>query len=190
VIKLKRKNNMVKTSEIEKFYYFFPQTVALVGVKRNVMPAAWHTPISAKPPLFGVLISPKRYTYSLLEKETGFTINFLEHSQASLMAKTGSTSGKDIDKLKEFKIKFSSADEVGGMILLDSYATYECEKFAMHEYGDHFLVIGKIVLIHYRKGLINPEGIVDEKKVSPMLYFGKDRYITIDPDTLSIHKRK
>ncbi len=175
---------MYKTTEIEKFYYFFPQTVALVGVQNNLMPAAWHTPISAKPPLFGVLVSPKRYTYMLLEQEKGFTINFLEQSQASLIAKLGSTSGRDINKLEKFKIKFNKADKVNGVILSDSYATFECEKFAMHEYGDHFLVVGKIIQIYFKEGIITEGGIVDEKKISPMLYFGKDRYFTIDPDTL------
>jgi len=56
--------------------------------------------------------------------------------------------------------------------------------------GDHFLVVGKVILIHYKKDLIKPEGYVDEKKVSPTLYFGKDRYVTINPDTLVIHRRK
>ena len=181
---------MNKTSDIEKFYYFFPQTVAVIGVQKNLMPAAWHTPLSAKPPLFGVLVAPKRHTYNLLQQEKGFTINFLEHNQASLIAKIGSTSGRDIDKLKEFRIKFSDADKVNGVILADSYATYECEKSAMHEYGDHFLVVGKIIVIHYREELVQPGGFMDEKKVSPMLYFGKDRYVTIDPDTLSVHERK
>jgi flavin reductase (DIM6/NTAB) family NADH-FMN oxidoreductase RutF len=180
----------VTTAEVSKFYYFFPQTVAVIGVDKNVMPAAWHTPISAQPPLFGILVSPKRYTYSLLDREPSFTVNFLEHSQASLVAQIGSASGRDIDKLVEFNIRTLPAEGVSGVILADSFAAYECEKFAMHEYGDHFLVIGKIVLIHYRDDLMTPEGVVNEKKVSPMLYFGKDRYITIDPETLAIHKRE
>ncbi|KPJ72708.1 hypothetical protein AMJ52_05490 [candidate division TA06 bacterium DG_78] len=180
----------MKTSEVSKFYYFFPQTVAVIGVDTNVMPAAWHTPISAQPPLYGVLVSPKRYTYSLLNRKHGFTVNFLEHSKAPLIARIGSTSGRDTEKLKECNIKAAPADRVSGVILLDSYAAYECEKFAMHEYGDHFLVVGKIVLIYYNEGIINHQGIVNENIVSPMLYFGKDRYITIDPDTLAVHKRE
>lgn len=180
---------MIKTANIEKFYYFFPQTVAVVGVDNNVMPAAWHTPISAHPPLFGVLISPKRHTYLLLQKENGFTINFMEHDQASLIAKIGSTSGRDVDKLREFDIDFTSAESVNGVILSKSYAIYECQKFALKEYGDHFLAVGKIVSIHYRQDILTSQGLVDEHKVSPILYFGKDRYITVVPDTLEVHKR-
>ena len=173
---------MKSTTDIGKFYYFFPQAVAVVGIDKNVMPAAWHTPISAEPPLYGVVVSPKRHTFELLQKRNGFTINFLEHDQAHLVAKIGSTSGRDINKLKEFNIKFVPAERVN--------ARYECEKIAASEYGDHFLFIGKIVLIHYKKELMNSRRLLDEKKVSPMLYFGQDRYITIDPQTLSVFKRK
>lgn len=181
---------MKSTTDIGKFYYFFPQAVAVVGIDKNVMPAAWHTPISAEPPLYGVVVSPKRHTFELLQKRNSFTINFFEHDQAHLVAKIGSTSGRDINKLKEFNIKFVPAERVNGPILQDSYAGYECEKIAASEYGDHFLFIGKIVLIHYKEELVNSGRLLDEKKVSPMLYFGQDRYITIDPQTLSVFKRK
>ncbi len=179
---------MRKTADIGKFYYFFPQTVAMVGVKENIMPAAWHTPISADPPLYGVLLSPKRHTFQLLKEGDGFTANFLGFDFAALVAKTGGVSGRDINKFDKFKIKHSPAEHINGPILQESYAAYECEKYAIHEYGDHFLCIGKIVMIHHRDDIINDQ-LVDEKKVSPMLYFGKDRYITIDPSTLSVFKR-
>ncbi len=180
---------MNKTDAIGKFYYFFPQAVALVGVRKNVMPAAWHTPISAEPPLYGILLSPKRYTFELLQKEEGFTVNFLEHTYAALMAKTGSTSGRDINKCDRFNIKTVPGEKVNGPILRESYAAYECEKYAVAEYGDHFLFIGKIVMLHYREEMITAEMLIDPQKVRSLLYFGKDRYVTIDPNTLSIFER-
>jgi flavin reductase (DIM6/NTAB) family NADH-FMN oxidoreductase RutF len=176
-------------SDIEKFYYLFPQTVAVIGVGRNLMPAAWHTPVSAKPPLHGVLISPKRFTFELLKKERGFTVNFLMHEHAPIIAKLGSTSGRDIDKIKKFDIATQDARQVNGVIMQSSYAAYECEKSDMHEYGDHFLVVGRIILIHVSQNILKEDDIIDEKNASPVLYFGKDRYLTINPDSLSIFKR-
>ena len=181
---------MKKTDEIDKYYYLFPQTVAFIGVGKNVMPAAWHTPISAQPPLYGILIAPKRYTFDLLQKESGFTVNFLEHNKAPASAQTGSISGRDIDKLEKLNIVYSKAEKVNGPILASSYAAYECEKYAVAEYGDHHLFIGQIVLIHYREGILTIDKLVNEKNVAPMLYFGKDRYITTDPNSLTIHERK
>jgi flavin reductase (DIM6/NTAB) family NADH-FMN oxidoreductase RutF len=174
---------------VEKFYYLFPQNVAVIGVARNLMPAAWHTPISATPPLYGVLVSPKRFTFELLEKEKGFTVNFLMHNQSQIIAKLGSTSGRDIDKLDRLNINVKPAENVNGMIMQTSYAAYECEKSDMHEYGDHFLIVGRIISIHVAQDILREKDIIDEKKVSPVMYFGKDRYLTIDPDSLSIFKR-
>jgi flavin reductase (DIM6/NTAB) family NADH-FMN oxidoreductase RutF len=181
---------MHTTEKFEKFYYLFPQTVAVIGVGRNLMPAAWHTPISAVPPLYGILISPKRYTYELLKNEKGFTVNFLNHDQADLIAKLGSTSGRTIDKLDRFDITTMPGRCVNGTLMHLSYAAYECEKYDMHEYGDHFLVVGRILLIHVAQDTLREKESVDEKKVLPALYFGKDRYLTTDPDSLSIFKKK
>jgi flavin reductase (DIM6/NTAB) family NADH-FMN oxidoreductase RutF len=176
--------------KFEKFYYLFPQTVAVIGVGKNLMPAAWHTPVSAKPPLYGILISPKRYTYKLLAGEPGFTVNFLMHDQSSLIANLGSTSGRDIDKLEHFKIASEPAQRVNGVVMSASYGAYECKRHALHEYGDHFLLVGKIILIHIDRAFLHGNDLIDEKKVRPALYFGQDRYITIDPDTLSIHMKQ
>lgn len=181
---------MIKTSKIGKFYSFFPQAVAVIGVGKNIMPAAWHSPISAEPPLYGVLVSPKRYTFELLQKEDGFTVNFLEHIHAAMIAKTGSTSGRDIDKCVQFDIKNVPGEKVNGPILSESYAAYECEKYAVAEYGDHFLFVGKVVLIHYEEEITTAQRLVDTTKVQSLLYFGQDRYVTIDPQSLSIFERK
>ncbi len=181
---------MKKTNAIGKFYYFFPQSVVVVGVADNLMPAAWHMPVSAQPPLYAVSISPKRHTWKLLKKEDGFTVNFLEQKQASLIAKLGSTSGRDLDKFNANKIEFMPAETVNARILEISYAAYECKKVAFEEYGDHYLAIGTVVLIHYREGILeHRSNLVKVRTVSPILYFGMDRYITIDPATLTIQKR-
>ncbi|UCD05072.1 MAG: flavin reductase family protein [candidate division WOR-3 bacterium] len=180
---------MHTTTDLEKFYYLFPQTVAVIGVGKNLMPAAWHTPISAKPPLYGVLISPKRYTYEILPEHEGFTVNFLLKDQADLIAKLGSTSGRDIDKLSEFRVAIRNAEKIEGVIMSASYGAYECRKYALHEYGDHFLLIGQVLSIHVNREMLLEQNLIDENMVKPVLYFGKDRYLTINPDTLSIHKK-
>ena len=180
---------VLTTTDLEKFYYLFPQTVAVIGVGENLMPAAWHTPISAKPPLYGVLISPKRHTYEILPEHDGFTVSFLMKDQAGLIAKLGSTSGRDIDKLTRFGVAVRNAEKIEGVIMSESYGAYECSKHALNEYGDHFLLVGQILSIHINRNLLREKEMVDEKKVRPVLYFGKDRYLTIDPSTLSIHKK-
>lgn len=173
-----------------KFYYCYPQAVAFVGYANNIMPAAWHTPISAQPPLYGVLISPKRHTYTLLKQKKGFTVNFLEHSFAAVSADTGSTSGRDIDKLDTYGLGYHMGERVKGPILTQAYAAYECEHSEIHELGDHFLFVGKIVLLYFQNDHLEQGSCMNPRKVKPLLYFGQDRYVTIDPDTLIVKPRQ
>lgn len=162
----------------------------MVCVAGNLMPAAWHTPISASPPLYGILISPKRHTYDLLVKNEGFVVNFLQAAQAELISKVGSTSGRNIDKFTAFEIGHAQGKMVNGAVLEKSYAAYECRKAAVNQYGDHFLFVGEIVLIHFHDDILRDGEFVDEKTVRPVLYFGKDRYLTIDPQSLKVWKRE
>ena len=179
---------MDRQQVLDKFYYLFPQTVAIIGIAKNLMPAAWHTPISSQPPLYGALISPKRHTYTLATKEHGFTVNFLMHDQADLIARLGHTSGRDVDKISDLGISCRRAEKVNGMLMSDAYGAYECEKYALHEYGDHFLLVGRVISIHIAEIVVDKTGQIDMKAMRTALYFGKDQYLTIDPDTISIHK--
>lgn len=177
---------MEKTTEPGKFYYFYPQAVAFVGVRTNIMPAAWHTPLSADPPLYGVVISPKRYTYELLLAETGFTVNFLDLQHAGIAAGTGSCSGRDVKKLEEFGLHYTRGENANGPVLEDAYAVYECERVEVRDHGDHALFVGRITLLHYDKERASSGQIVNELVSRPLLYFGKDRYLTIAPETLKV----
>ncbi|MEM4005734.1 MAG: flavin reductase, partial [Desulfurococcaceae archaeon] len=57
-----------------------PKLVALVMVLRedgrpNAMPASWVMPASVEPPLLVVAVSPRRYTYDLIQRRPEFTVN-------------------------------------------------------------------------------------------------------------------
>ncbi len=153
------------------------------------MPVAWHTPISADPPLYGILVSPKRFSFELLNKENGFTVNFLEYKDARIIARTGGVSGREHNKLKEFNIAHIPGKKVTGVILDRAYGAYECENFSVQKYGDHFLFIGRVVQVYIKEDIITSQGVVDEDRVAPAIYFGKDRYITLDPRKIQFIKR-
>src|SRR3989304_1940509 len=92
-----------ETSEnIGAFYHYYPSLAVIVtahaGERDNAMTAAWHTPVSKKPPLYAVAISPTRFTYELILESREFSINFLPASEAELVAAVGGSKGKEIDK--------------------------------------------------------------------------------------------
>ncbi|MBI5193278.1 MAG: flavin reductase family protein [Nitrospirae bacterium] len=166
------------------FYQYYPVVPAVVVIKSgdalDAMACAWHVALSFDPPLFGVAISPKRYSYKLLKKSGEFTANFLTFDNIGIIAAVGRTSGKDTDKFSEYKINTLPSSVIETPLLKAAYAAYECKVVKSYKTGDHVLFIGEILAIHQTgKAFDKKNRIPDLKSVTPALYLGVDHYIAI-----------
>ncbi len=177
----------IKT-QFKKFQFFYPYTVALVGAKVgsqvNLMSCAWHTALSIDPPLFGVLISRKRLTHSLVAEAREFTVNFVSYERVKLSAQMGRRSGREVEKVKEFGVKLRPAKIIRTPLVDEAYVAFECRVAEVRAYGDHDLFVGEVLAVHEEAHSFNSEGLLNTMKVHPLLYLGSDFYITIDPDSL------
>jgi flavin reductase (DIM6/NTAB) family NADH-FMN oxidoreductase RutF len=174
-------------TKIKKFQYFYPYTVAIVGAQAgkriNYMACAWHTALSFEPPLFGILISKKRYTHQIISEAREFTVNFISFNKVKLSAQMGRISGSETDKIKEFEIKLSPSKIIKSPVLQEAYVCFECRVADSRAYGDHDLFVGEVLAIHEEE-CFSSEGVLDTGKIHPLLYLGNDFYITINSDTL------
>ncbi len=181
------------SENIGEFGRHYPKVAAIVTAssrgKDNAMTAAWHSSISFKPPLYGVAISPKRFTYQLITESKEFGINFVPLEKASLAARVGGIPGREIDKFEKLDIEKEKPLKTGTPILKDAYAAYECKLVDSRTYGDHIWVIGEIVAVHFLEEVFTPEGILDLGKIKPLLYLGSDFYATTDKNSISFIKR-
>lgn len=179
---------MVIKEKFDNFYHFYPYPVAFVGVKFgekvNFMSAAWHSPLSMKPPLFSVMISKKRFTHSLIKKAKEFSVSFLPFEKRRYSAFCGRTSGRDRDKIRDFSIELINPVKISSPLIKDSYAGLECKLFDMKEYGDHDLVVGEVLVIHEESEYFDKDGRLMVEKVKPILYLGMDFYVTTSSETL------
>lgn len=175
------------TTQVKKFQYFYPYTVAIVGAQAgrqiNYMACAWHTALSFTPPLFGILISKKRFTHQLVSKAGEFTANFISYERMKLSAQMGRRSGYDIDKIKEFQVKLAPSKIIQSPIIEEAYVCFECRVADVRTYGDHDLFVGEVLTVHEEEGGFNSDGVLDVEKTHPLLYLGSDFYITINPAT-------
>jgi len=163
-----------------EFYQHYPRVVVIVTAHArgmdNAMAAAWHTPLSAKPPLYAVSIAAKRFTYQLITESREFGVNFVPYDKVELIASVGGSTGGEIDKFQRFNIAREKSVKIAAPVLKVAYAAYECKLFDDREYGDHNLLVGEIVAVHWSKEISTPEEILDLDKVSPALYLGHDYY--------------
>lgn len=170
------------------FSQHYPRVATIVTAqangKANAMAVAWHLVISVNPPLYGVSIAPKRFTYQLIAQSKEFGVNFLPFEMVELVASVGGSSGREIDKFQKFNIALDKPVKTAVPILKDAYAAYECKLVDDKLYGDHRLLVGEIVAVHWLEEAFTPEGTLDSDRISPVLYLGRDVYLTTSKDTV------
>ena len=180
--------------EVGAYYHHYPRVAAIVtaqaGGKKNAMAVAWHTSISFRPPLYGICISAKRFTYQLISDSKEFGVNFLPFEQAELVASVGGSSGLEIDKFLRFDIARDKPLKTAVPILKAAYAAYECKLVDDRSYGDHRLLVGEIVAVHLLEEAFTPEETLDLAKVCPILYLGRERYFTTSGNSMKYLDRK
>lgn len=183
----------IKSEEVGEFYQHYPKVAAVLtvnaGGKRNAMAAAWHSAISFKPPLYGVAVAPKRFTYQLILKSKEFGINFVPFEAAELVASVGGSGGKEIDKFIKFGIAEEKSLKTSVPILKDAYAAYECKLVDSRTYGDHVWVVGEIVAVHFIDGVLTSKGTLDLDRLKPTLYLGAEFYMTTDRESVRLLDR-
>ncbi len=183
----------IVTQDIGKFGQHYPKVAVIVtasyGGRDDAMTAAWHSSISLKPPLYGVAITTKRFTYHLITESREFGINFISLEKAPLAATIGGTSGKQMDKFERFNIDKEKPLKTTVPVLKDAYAAYECKLVDSKPYGDHHWVVGEIVAVHFLEEAFTATDILDLDKIKPLLYIGSDRYASADKNSISFVKR-
>jgi len=143
----------IVTEDIGKFSHHYPKIAAIISAsargRADAMTAAWHSSISLKPPLYGIAITSKRFTYQLITESQEFGVNFIPIEKASLAAAIGGTSGQKMDKFQRFNIKKERPLKTTVPVLKDAYAAYECKLVDSKPYGDHLWIVGEIVAVHF-----------------------------------------
>jgi len=171
---------------ITSLNHFYPAAAAVLtvrsGGRMNAMACAWHSALSFAPPLYGVLVSAKRFSYQLIVDAGAFAVNFLPYEKAEMIARVGRNSGRDVDKFAVLSIGVESQPDALAPILQDAYAAYECLLSARHPCGDHDLFVGEVVKMHLSPRAFSEEGVLDVSRVRPALYLGADRYATTSPE--------
>ena len=140
---------------MEKLYrLLYPMKVVLITAKHedkeSIMPAAWCFPISADPPMFGVSVAKKRFTYSLVKGSEKFAINIPVPEMKEGIVKCGTTSGRDTDKFAETGWK-KEEGKLGIPLVGECSASIECILDREIEIGDHFVLVGKVENVVKRK---------------------------------------
>jgi flavin reductase (DIM6/NTAB) family NADH-FMN oxidoreductase RutF len=117
----------------------------------NVMTADWVTMISKNPFIIGVAISPKRYTYNLINRYKEFVVAVPTVELLRDVWIAWNESGPD--KIHKLNVNFIPSKIVGPPSIEECVANLECKVIDQKTYGDHTFFIGRVVAYTFDKDI-------------------------------------
>jgi flavin reductase (DIM6/NTAB) family NADH-FMN oxidoreductase RutF len=144
--------------------------------KHNVLPVAYAMPVSLRPPLIAVSISPERYSYDIIHKTEEFAINLPTRRLLHHVQFLGSVTGADIDKLELTKLPNFRARRIDTVLLEGCVGWIECSLDEEREAGDHMLLIGRVVAATVEEDAFTDHWLLSDDDEKPLHYLGANYY--------------
>lgn len=166
------------------YHYAFPMQTVLVTCNdkagnTNVITLAWHTPISRKPPLYGISVAPKRYSYEMIENSKEFVVNFVPYSLVEAAQFCGTHSGRSTDKICKTGLTLLPSKMISTPRINEGYAHIECTLEQNIPLGDHQFLVGKVVAVSADEDAFKDE-LLKTDHIHPLYYIGENSYTTLD----------
>ncbi len=147
----------------------FPVVLCSVGgEKDNIITLALCHVFSFKPALVGIGVSPKRFSYGLLQTSEDFAVNIPTRRQLEAVRVCGSKSGRRVDKFKAAGLTREKASKISSPLVAECPVSLECVKTKEVETGDHIWFVGEVVAARREESY---------DKADMLLYWGDYRVI-------------
>lgn len=142
----------------------------------NVIPVAWHMPLSARPPLVAIAIEQSRHSAEMISHSEQFALNFPPRPLLHHVQYLGSMSGKDIDKFEATQLETFVSTHVSAPLIKGCVAWVECEVQQVLPFGDHFLYVGLVVAVHVDPGAFDERWLIEAEDARPLHFLGANQY--------------
>ncbi len=144
--------------------------------KHNVMPLAWHAPLSSDPPLIGISIERSRYSVDMIEHSMEFALNFPTWPLLHHVQYLGAMSGEKIDKFEATQLEVFDAARVSAPLIEGCAAWIECSVEQVVPIGDHVLFIGLPVAVQVDRESFDERWLVGSEEKRPLHFLGSNQY--------------
>lgn len=125
--------------------------------------------VSLDPPLVLFIPAKTSRAWPLIQRSGRFCVNLLGAGQAAL---SNTMASRGTDKFAD--VKWTPSDQTGSPLLEGAIAHIDCAIHAVHEAGDHYVVIGRVL------DLITDDGVEGaDADLAPLLFY-RGQYRTTD----------
>ena len=146
---------------------------------QNVMPLAWHAPLSSDPPLIGISIEQSRHSVDMIQHSEEFALNFPARPLIHHVQYLGALSGADIDKFEATQLATFPAARLSVPLIEGCAAWIECEVRDVVPIGDHVLFIGLPVAVQVDPEAFDERWTVGPELSRPLHFIGGNRYAVL-----------
>jgi flavin reductase (DIM6/NTAB) family NADH-FMN oxidoreductase RutF len=167
----------LKTSNIDlnnAYRFLYPRLTVIVTSGTLDEPCgltiAWSTPLSVDPPLIGVSITKKRYSYNIISETKSFVVNIPHISLKEGTHHVGRISGReDPNKFLKAGFTLQKSTKISAPRLKECKINIECKLVNIITIGDHDLFIGEVVELIVDSEIVDEWGS-DLKKFQPIYW--------------------
>lgn len=151
----------------------WPRPVCLVVVcdksgRQNIMTVSFVMPISFNPKYVAFSIAPERYSFRFLQEVPEFTLNVASTKLLREAWICGRISGREADKFSMAKLTPEKSKKVKPVMIKEAAISYECVVEEFKQFGDHFLVVGRVV-----------NEVVRSEDFEPLLHYSGNIFPTL-----------
>ena len=147
-------------------------TCASADGRPNIITLGMYMPISARPPMVVIGVSPRRYSHGLIRETGEFVVNVPPRGLVGQVVFCGQVSGRDHDKFREAGLTPVPASRVKPPLIGECVSHLECRVAASHECGDHTLFVGEVAAAHVTEGMLRTDETLDVQRAQPISHKG------------------
>ncbi|MGE3857787.1 MAG: flavin reductase family protein [Dehalococcoidia bacterium] len=144
--------------------------------RTNVMPLAWHMPVSADPPMVAIAVEQSRHTAELIRHSGEFALNFPTRPLLHHVQYLGSLHGDRVDKIDATQLETFGPRKVTAPLLAACAAWVECTVVEVFPLGDHTLFVALVSAVQVDPEAFDDGWLLGPEETRPLHYLGGTRY--------------
>jgi len=142
--------------------------------KPDVAPFSFVSPVSFDPPLLMVAIGVNKHSYWNLMRKKEFVVNIPTEKMLEKVWIAGEKWDAEVSKIERAGLQTSKSEKVGPPRLTECVAHIECYLEDAKKYGDHVIIIGRVVSVSVNEEYVDEEGRLKVDLVRPPLHVSEN----------------
>ncbi len=144
--------------------------------RANVMPLAWHMPVSTDPPMIAIAVEQSRHTNEVIRHSQEFVLNFPTRPLLHHVQYLGALHGDRVDKIEAAQLETFAPIKVTAPLLSSCAAWIECSVVEAIPLGDHTLYVGLVNAVQVDPATFDDGWVVGPEETRALHFLGGNRY--------------